>query len=71
MRARIRAPSEIEELPIEITFTLTLKEWRDVARLLPTGWPAWKFAGLIMRACDHLTKAVDVVILGRDAEPLS
>ncbi len=62
MKAHMKATAEIEKLPIEISFTLTVEEWRDIMRELPRAWPHWKFGELISDALDHLTKVTDLWI---------
>ena len=50
-------PKEPHTIVMEMTVSMTINEWRELYKLLPTVYPAWQFASkitdLILQAEKH------------------
>lgn len=45
--ARVMNPDNVT---IEITLSLTVSEWKEIAKQLPDSWPHWQVGGAISKA---------------------
>jgi hypothetical protein len=63
MRASMRAGKELEKVPLTISFTMTIEEWRLVEDSIPDyRYPMSKLADLISEAVQNVEKATTIFV---------
>lgn len=50
---------QIENMDMTITLTMTVKNWRDLMRIIPTTYPGWDVSRTIADALGDLTRATE------------
>jgi hypothetical protein len=66
MICRSSVGKEIEDLPLTISITMSVKEWREVASQQREQWPGWKIKSLIDCSIAKISKAVTVYTNGEE-----
>lgn len=64
MKARARI--DVDDVPLEITITMTRKQWREILGQMPTGWPSWKLGVLLSDVLRQVTQATDQTMESRE-----
>jgi hypothetical protein len=61
----VAAGKELEKVPLTLSLTLSIEEWRALRPLISCDWPGWKITSLIGLALDKVDQSVRCLIDGK------
>ncbi len=62
IKATVKATAALEDVPLDITLRMTVKEWRALQMVLPEKWPGWEVFSVISAALNKVEASVSAIV---------